>query len=68
MRYLVNGTRSVPTTLSQNVADDVSVDICETEISTLETVDEFFVVNPEEVQHRGVEIVDMHDIFNRIIS
>lgn len=35
--------------LSQNVADDVSVDICETEISSLEAVDEFFVVNPEEV-------------------
>ena len=35
--------------LRQNVADDVSVDIRETEISALEAVDEFFVVNPEKV-------------------
>ena len=53
---------------SQNVVDDMSVDICETEISTLETIDEFLVVNPEEVEHRGMEVVDMDDIFNGVVS
>ena len=54
--------------LSQNVPDDVSVDIREAEVAPLEAVDEFLVVNPEEVKHRGVEVVDMYYIFNGIVT
>ena len=54
--------------LSQNFSDDVSVNIGEAEVSSLEAVDQFFVVNPEQMKHRGVEIVNMHDIFNGIVA
>ena len=66
--FKVDSTQRVSTTLSQNIADDMSVDIRETEVSSLEPVDEFLVVNPEEVEHCCVEIVDMHNIFNGIVT
>ena len=46
----------------------MSVDIGEAEVSSLEAVDQFFVVYPEEVEHCGMEVMDMNDILNGIIS
>ena len=45
------------TALGQNAADHLAVDIGETEITALEAVGQLEVIDPEEVQERGVEIV-----------
>ena len=45
--------------LSQNFFHDLSVDVGETEVSSLEAVGELFVVEAEEVEEGGVEVVDV---------
>ena len=48
---------SVP--LSQNFLHEFSVDVGEAEVSSLEAVGELFVVEAEEVEEGGVEVVDV---------
>ena len=45
--------------------DDMSVDIGEAEIPAGVSVGEVFVVEPHEVQDGGVEIVNVHLVFDR---
>ena len=45
--------------LSQEVVDDVAVDVGEAEVAAGVAVGEFFVIEAEEVEHGGVEIVDV---------
>ena len=47
----------------QDLFDDVSVNIGESEVATLESVGQAFVVDPEQMQHGCVQVVDMDFIF-----
>ena len=48
--------------------DDVARDVSETEVATLEFVDQFFVIDAHEVQHRGVEIVYVHTAIENVVA
>ena len=45
--------------LHEDLVDDFAVDVGEAEIAAGVAVGELFVVEAEEVQHRGVEVVDV---------
>ena len=44
------------------------MDVRKAEVPALEPVGESFVVDAEEVQHRGVEVMDMDDVFYGVVS
>src|SRR5688500_14704772 len=52
-------SRRSPPYLGEQLLDDVAVDVGETEVTTLETVRQLLVIEPELVQDRGVEVVDV---------
>ena len=49
---------------SDDLFHDVAVDVGEAEITAGVAVGEAFVVDAEEVEHGGVEVVDAHAVFN----
>jgi hypothetical protein len=51
---------------SEDGLDNVSVNVGQAKISTLETEGQLCVVEAEQMQDRGVEIVDVHGVLNRI--
>lgn len=54
--------------LRNDVMDNFAVDIGESEVASGVAVSEFFVVEAEEVQHGGVEVVDVDAIFDGLES
>ena len=52
-------------TLAENVADDMPADIGQAEITAGIAVGEFFVIKSQEMEHGGVQIVDVHRVFDR---
>src|SRR5436853_7072271 len=49
----------------EDVLDDFAADIGQAKIAARVAVGEFFVVEPQEVEHGGVEVVDMNRVFGR---
>src|SRR5437870_8975373 len=54
--------------LCQQFLHELSVDVGEPEIAALEAISEFGVVKAEEVQQRGVQVVDVDTIFGHVES
>ena len=54
--------------LGENVVDHVSVNIGESHVSPAKTIGQAFVVHSELVQHCGMEVVDLHFVFNGLIA
>ena len=52
----------------QNLFDDVSVNVSQSEVATLESVGQAFVVDPEQMQHGGVQVVDMDFVFHGAVA
>ena len=50
--------------LRDDVVDDVAVDVGEAEVAAGVAVSEFFVVEAEQVQNGGVEVVDVDYFFD----
>ena len=50
--------------LSQNFLRHVTKNIRQAEVAAGVAVCEAFVVEPEEVEHGGVEVVNVHDVFD----
>src|SRR4051812_17263045 len=50
--------------LSQQFGYEFSVDVGEAEVAALEAEGELFVVEPEEMQHRGVDVVDVDAVLD----
>ena len=50
------------------VFDDVAVDVGEAEVAAGVAVGELFVIDAEQVEDGGVEVVDVHSIFNGVES
>ena len=48
--------------------NDFSVDIGEAKVAALESIGKFFVVNPHLVHDRGIEIVDVHGVFDDVVA
>lgn len=45
---------------------DVSMNVSEAEVSSLERVNQSFVVNSHQMQDRRIEVVDFHSIFDHV--
>ena len=52
--------------LCHNAADDVAVDVGEAVVAALKLERQFLVIDSEAVQHRRVQVVNMHRVFNNI--
>jgi hypothetical protein len=52
----------------ENLFDDFAMDIRQAEISSGVAIRELFVIKAHQLQHRGVQVMDMNSIFNRLIS
>ena len=48
----------------ENVTDNFAADIRQSEIATGIAVSEFLMIKAQEVQHRGMEIMDVNRVFN----
>ena len=48
--------------------DDGAGDVGEAEVAALEAVGEFFMIEAEAVQNGGLEVVDMHGIFDDAVA
>ena len=44
---------------SQNLVDDLAVNVRQAEVAALEAIDEPFVVEAEGIEKRGLEVVDV---------
>jgi hypothetical protein len=51
---------------AQNVAHDVPVDVGQAEITTAESEGQLFVIQPQQVQYRGMQVVHRADVFDRV--
>jgi len=51
----------------KNCLDDFAAHIGETTISALEEVRQFFVIETEQAQQGGVEVMDMNLVFNGFV-
>ena len=54
--------------LSDQSLNHFPVDICQSEIAARVAVCQLQVIDPKEMQHRGVQVVNMNSIFDRVIS
>ena len=54
--------------LGQNLVDHSAADVGQTEVAALETVGQPFVVDAQQMQHRGVQVVDVHDVFDGVVA
>src|SRR5262245_18380576 len=52
----------------QHIPHNVSMDVGQPEMPTLEFVGEFCMVNSQAVHHRGVEVVDIHRVFHNVVT
>ena len=51
----------------QNLPHHIALDIGEPEIPATVAIREFFVIKPEQVKHRRVQVVDMDFSINRLV-
>src|SRR6266545_5646780 len=54
--------------LCEDALDRFAVNIGEAEVATLETIDEFLVIDTQTAQDRGIEVVDVHGIFHDVVT
>src|SRR5206468_13093487 len=54
--------------LCEHFAHDISGNVGQTEIASLEFVGELFVIDAQEIQHRRVQIVYVHDILDGVVT
>ncbi len=59
---------SMGKTLRQDLADYAAGDVRQAEVATLKAVGQPCVVDAEQVQNRGVQVVDMHRVFDGFIA
>ena len=59
--------RDVPRS-GENVVDDVSMDICESEVSTGVVPRELFVIKSHQVQHGGMEVMNVDAVFDGAVA
>src|SRR6266404_20739 len=52
----------------EDLVGDVSADVRETKIPALEFVCELFVIDAQEVEHGGVEVVDACDVLDGVVA
>ena len=52
--------------LGQETFDDVAVDVGQAVVAALKLERQFLVIDSETVQHRRVQVVNMHRVFNDI--
>ena len=52
--------------LNENISDDFTVYIGKSKVSAGVTVSQFGVIHPQAIQHRGVQVMNRHTIFNRL--
>ena len=62
------GDRKILAPLSQNVVHDLAEDVGEAVAATLKTVGEAFVIDAEQVQDGGVQVVDVHGVFRDVVT
>ena len=70
-RYFPQGNAwdfSIETCLRENVLHDIPSDVGETEVATVEAIRQLFVVEPHQVQQRGVQIVDVDLLLDRLVA
>ena len=54
--------------LRKNVMNDISMHVGQAEVSTLEADGHAFMVDAQQVQHRGVHVVDGDDVFDGVVA
>ncbi len=52
----------------ENLLDHIPMHIRQSKITAAEVVGQFGVIQSEEVQHRGVQVVDMHRLLNCLVT
>ena len=52
----------------QQIVDDLAMHIGESEIATFEPIRQCFVVDPQQVHHRRLEVMHVHEIFGNIVA
>ncbi len=60
--YFLNGL------LSQQAADDLAIDICQPEVATLEAIRQSLMVEAEQMQQRGLQVVDVNRVARDVPS
>src|SRR6266542_4234018 len=60
-------TGSTPT-LRQDRLDDVPAHVGQAEVAALEAVDQLRVVDAEQIEHRGVQVVDVDRVLDRGVA
>ena len=60
--------KTIRTMLRDNIVHDLSVDIGKAEITPCVAVGELFVVESQEMEHGGVEVVDVDAVFDSLES
>ena len=52
----------------QDLRDDVAFDVGQAEVAALELVGELFVVDPQQPQHRRVQVVHVDGILDDVVA
>ena len=60
--------QAVVTVSCQDRSDDVAVDVGEAIVAAAETVGQPFMIQAEQVLHRGPEIIDSADVLHRVVA
>ena len=53
--------------LRNNLFDHGAMDIRQTEVPSGVAIGELFVIEAHQLQHRGVKVMDVNSVFNRLI-
>ena len=48
--------------LSEEILDDMAMNVGETEVAALVSISKFSMVNPKQMQDRGIQVMNMHGI------
>ena len=54
--------------LCQQRPDNLTMHVSQTETTSLEFEGESLVIDPEQVEHRGLQIMDAHGIFGNVVG
>ena len=54
--------------LGEDRCNEIAVDICQSEVPTLEAIGEFCVVDTEQVKDSGIEVVHVNGIFGDVVA
>src|SRR5207249_8347560 len=59
---------SLEVSLSNNLIEDLSVHIRESERATLVAIGQLLVVEAQQMQHRGVQIMHVHQLLHDVVA